>query len=80
MEFRKMVTMTLILFLKLSLFICLLSFGSAGTLLLFGLLSSHGEWGLLSSCGAQASHCGGFSGCRAGALGTQASVAAVHWL
>ena len=28
-----------------------------------------GERGLLSSSGAQASHCGGFSGCRAQALG-----------
>ena len=32
--------------------------------------------GLLSSCGMQAS-CGGFSCCRAGALGTQASVVVV---
>ena len=27
--------------------------------------SSCGEQGLLSSCGAPASHCGGFSSCRA---------------
>jgi len=32
-----------------------------------------GEWGLLSSCGAQASHCDGFSGCRAQALGCAVS-------
>ena len=36
--------------------------------------SSCGEWGLLSGCDAQASHCGGFSSCRAQALGTWASV------
>ena len=28
-----------------------------------------GEWGLLSSCGVLASHCGGFSFCGAQALG-----------
>ena len=32
------------------------------------------EWGLLFSCGVQASHCGGFSCCRAHALDTWASV------
>ena len=37
--------------------------------LLCGLFSSCGQLGLLSSSGAQASHCRGFSGCRAGALG-----------
>ena len=31
--------------------------------------SSCGEWGLLSSCGARTSHCGGFSCCGAQALG-----------
>ena len=31
--------------------------------------SSCGEWGLISSCSALASHCGGFSCCRAQALG-----------
>ena len=31
--------------------------------------SSRGERGLLSSCGVQASHCGGFSCCEAQALG-----------
>ena len=33
------------------------------------LLSSCSNWWLLSSCGAQASHCGDFSCCRAQALG-----------
>ena len=35
---------------------------------------SCGEWGLLSTCGAQASYWGGFSCCRAWALGPPASV------
>ena len=33
-----------------------------------------------SSCGAQASHCSGFSCCRAQALGARASVAVAHGL
>ena len=36
--------------------------------------SSCGKRGLLLSCGARASHCGGFSCCGAWALGMQASV------
>ena len=35
--------------------------GCAESSLLHGLFSSYGERGLFSSCGAQASHCGGFS-------------------
>ena len=43
---------------------------SDGSLLLCELLSHSGEWGLLSSCSEQASHCGGgFSCCGAVALG-----------
>ena len=38
--------------------------------------SSYGEWGLLSSCGAQPSHSGGFSSCRAQALGARSSALA----
>ena len=38
------------------------------------------EWGLLSSCSAQASHCSGFSSCRARALDTRASIVVVHGL
>ena len=56
-------------------------FGCAGSLLQFACsslmaqaFSSCIEHGLLSSCGAQASHCGGFSCFRAQALGSQASV------
>ena len=44
-------------------------FGCAGSLLLCQLFSSCGKWGLLSSCGARASHCGDFSCCRVRALG-----------
>ena len=39
-----------------------------------GFFSSYGEWGLLSSCGALASHCCGFSCCGAGTLGARTSV------
>ena len=42
--------------------------------------SSCGEWGLLSSCPAPASHCCGFSYCGAQALATWASVLVVHGL
>ena len=40
-------------------------FSCAESLLLHGLFSSFGEWGLLSSWGVQASHCSDFSCCRA---------------
>ena len=43
-----------------SLFIYLF-FTVVGSSLLHRLSSSCGEWGLLSSCSAQASHCSGFS-------------------
>ena len=42
--------------------------------------SSCEEWGLLSSCGARASLCGGFPSCRAWALGTWTSVAVAQGL
>ena len=42
--------------------------------------SSCGEWGLLFVCGVWSSHCGGFSCCRAQALGTRASVVVAHGL
>ena len=54
------------------LFIC----GRVGSPLLPGLCSSCGEQGLLSGCGAQASHCGGFSCCGAWALCPQTAGAA----
>ena len=40
---------------------------------------SRDEWGLLC-CGVWASHCSGFSCCRAWALGVQASVVVAHGL
>ena len=42
--------------------------------------SSCGEQGATLCCGARASHCGGFSCCGAGALGTWASVVVAHGL
>ena len=51
-------------------------FGCAESSLLHRLSSSCGEQGLLSSCGAWVSHCGGFSCCGAQTLGALASVAA----
>ena len=52
----------------------------AGSLLLRGLSPSCGEWELLCSCGAWASHHDGFSWCGVQALGRQASVAATPGL
>ena len=57
-----------VVFKCLFLFIYLLIFGYTGSSLLHRLFSRLGEQGLLSSCGARASHCGGFS-CGAQALG-----------
>ena len=48
-------------------------FGCAGSLMLHGLFSSGGEWGLLSRCSARASNCCIFSCYGAQARGTQAS-------
>ena len=42
--------------------------------------SSCSEQGLLSSCGARAAHCSGFSCCKARVLGAQASAVAAHRL
>ena len=56
-------------------------FGCLGSSLLragFSLVAASG--GYTPRCGARASHCGGFSCCRARALGTQASVVAVRGL
>ena len=64
----------LFFFLKINLFIYLGCVGSS-SLLCTGFPSSCGEWGATLRCGAQASHCGGFSRCRAWALGVRASVA-----
>lgn len=50
--------------------------GCAGCSLLCGLCSSCPEQGLLSPCVVQASYRGGFTCCRAQALGTRVSVVA----
>ena len=42
--------------------------------------SSCGEQGLLSSCGAWASHCGGFSCCRTRALGLEGLSSCGKWV
>ena len=57
--------------LKFHLFIYFLLFisGCAGSSLLPGLFSSHGDWGPFSNCSARASHHAGFSCCKAQALG-----------
>ena len=62
------------------LFICFKIFACTRSSLLSGLFYSWGKQRLLSSCGAQASHCGGFSCCRAWALGCMGSVVVVHRL
>ena len=64
----------------MNLFILLfLFFGCIGSSLLRG-LSLGVAAGATLSCSAWASHCGGFSCCRARALGTQASVVVTHGL
>ena len=63
---------------KFTLFKKFTYFGCTGHLLLHVLFSSCGEWGLLSSSGTRASHCGGSSCCGAQALGTEASVFAAR--
>ena len=55
-------------------------FGCAGSPLLCTAFSSCGEWGLLSSCGTRASHCGGFSCHGAWVLGAPALAVGVHRL
>ena len=58
--------------LKDFIFLILIIFDCAGSLLLCRLFSSCSKWGLLSSCSVQASHRGGFSYCRAWAPGYMA--------
>ena len=55
-------------------------FGCVRPLSLCGLSSSCGERGLLSGCGMQSSHCGGFSCYGAQALGPVALAVAAHGL
>ena len=61
-------------------FIYLFIFGCVGSLLLYmGFLQLWRE-GATLHCSAQVSHCGGFSCCRAQALGARASVVVAHRL
>ena len=55
-------------------------FHCVGSLLLCGILTTLGEWGLFSSCGAWSSHCGGSSLCRAQALGHTGISSRTHGL
>ena len=55
-------------------------FGCVGSSLTRRLFSGCSERGATLPCGARASHCGGFSCCRAWDLGTWASVVAAHGL
>ena len=55
-------------------------FGSIGSSLLRAGLLQLWRAGATLCCGARASHCGGFSCCRAWTLGAQASVVAAHGL
>ena len=54
-------------------------FGCAGSSLLCRAFSCCREQGLLSSCGAQASHCSSSSCCRAQALGHQGFSSCSSW-
>ena len=60
-------------------FIVYFIFGRVGSSLLRAGFSLVGERGA-TLCGARASHCGGFSCCRARALGARASVVVAHRL
>ena len=51
----------------------------AGSLSLSAAFCNCGQQGLLSSCGAQASHCSGFSRCRAWALGGMGFSSSGKW-
>ena len=61
-------------------FIYLFIFGCVGSSLLRAGFLQLRQAGATLHCGAQVSHCGGFSCCGAWALGTWASVAAAHRL
>ena len=65
------------LFLK---FLFIYLFDCAGSSLLLGLFSSCGEWGLLPSCVAWASHFSDFSCCGAWALGLPGFCSCSAWI
>ena len=66
-------------FLKINLFISLF-LAALGLRCCVRAFSSCGERGLLCSCDARASHCGGFSYCGARAVGVRASVVVARGL
>ena len=59
-------------FIYLFIYVCI--FGYIGSPLMRVVFLQLGRAGATLRCGARASHCGGFSCCRARALGAQASV------
>ena len=63
---------------RVYMFVYILFLAALGCLL--WALLSYGEWGLLSSCSAEASHCGGFSCCGERTLDVWASVVVAHGL
>ena len=63
-----------------NLFLFLFIFGCVGSLLLHTCFLQLQRAGATLCCGAWASNCGGFSCCRARALGTWASVVVAHGL
>ena len=67
-----------LLFKKLVLFYFFI-FGCAGSSLLYGFFSRRGERGLLSSCGARASHCGGFFVAERGGLSARGLHSCSSW-
>ena len=67
-------------FFKINLFIYLYIFGCIGSSLLRVGFLYLWQVGATLCCGVQASHCGGFSCCRAWALGTWASVVVAYGL
>ena len=64
----KISTLPVVIFFLIYMYTYIFIFGCAGSLLLLGLFSSCDEQGPLFSCAACASHCSGFSCCRARAL------------
>ena len=63
-----------------SLFLSIIFVCTGSSLLFMGFSLVAVSGGLLSNCSAEASHCGGFFGCRAWALDALASVVAAYGL
>ena len=65
-------------FFKFYLFVCVFILGCPGSSLLVWAFSGCDKWVLLSSCGAQASHCGGSASCGLQSLQCMSSTVAAH--